>query len=113
MSKLANKNKNTSLKLTTFSLVAALLFSLSADVIHFFSHSDHDYCTETGTLHFHQVDLECGIYDFQLTPVLSFTETKTKPPFISNFRTIFPPLEENFFNTTTFQIQLRGPPESA
>lgn len=112
MSKPVSKNTNPTLKLTAYSLVVALMFSFSAEALHLFSHSDHIHCTETGTTHFHQMDMECEIFDFHLTPVLSFFETIHKPQFISNFKTIFPPVEENLSNKTAFQVQLRGPPRS-
>ena len=105
-----NKNTNPTLKLTAYSLVVALLFSFSAEALHLFSHSDHIHCTETGTTHFHQMDMECEIFDFHLTPVLSFFETIHKPQFISNFKTIFPPVEEFYLDNLPFQYNLRGPP---
>lgn len=94
----------------SITMVLALLFPFSINALHLFSHGDHDHCTETGTTHFHQKEFDCELCDFHLTSVLHFS-TGTEINIIdSNFKTIFPPLEETFFDTTTLHFNLRGPP---
>lgn len=100
-------------KLTAIFLGVALLFSFSSQALHIFSHSDFEHCTETGTTHFHKLETGCDIFDFHITPVLSLSNHSIQPQIISNFKTIFPPVEDKITFTSTFQINLRGPPKSA
>lgn len=99
-------------KLTSILLVVALLFSFSSEALHIFSHSDFNHCTETGTTHIHQLNAECDVFDFHNTSVLSLSSHSVQPQIITNFKTIFPPVEAKFFFTATFHISLRGPPKS-
>ncbi|WP_339610570.1 hypothetical protein [uncultured Planktosalinus sp.] len=99
-------------KLTSIFLGVALLFSFSSEALHIFSHSDFNHCTETGTTHLHQLDAECDVFDFHITPVLSLSSHSIQPQTISNFKTIFPPVGDKLFFTATFHISLRGPPKS-
>tara|TARA_R110000850_G_scaffold277086_1_gene422530 strand:+ start:274004 stop:274288 length:285 start_codon:yes stop_codon:yes gene_type:complete len=94
-------------------MALALLFPFSVNAIHIFSHDDHNHCTETGTVHFHEKEIDCELCDFHLTTILHFSksnETNFYPP---NYKTIFPPLEEPFLKATTLYFNLRGPPVNA
>lgn len=107
------KETNISSKLTAIFLGVALLFSFSSEALHIFSHNDFEHCTETGTTHFHKTDTSCDVFDFHITPVLSLSSLSLQPQTISNFKTIFPPVEDKLFFTATFHISLRGPPINA
>ncbi len=100
-------------KLTAIFLGFALLFSFSSQALHIFSHGDLVHCTETGPTHFHKLETDCDVFDFQLTPVLTLLVHTFQPQSESNFKTIFPPVEDKVFFTATFHISLRGPPLSA
>lgn len=100
-------------KLTAIFLGVALLFSFSSQALHIFTHKDFTHCTETGTAHFHKLEIGCDVFDFHLTPVLSLVSKITQPALLPNFKTIFPPVEDNLFFTEIFHYSLRGPPKSA
>jgi len=107
------KETKISSKLTAILLGVALLFSFSSEALHIFSHSDFEHCTETGTTHLHQLNTECDVFDFHITPVLSLSTSGIQSQTISNFKTIFPPVEDKLFFIATIHINLRGPPKSA
>lgn len=102
--------KNNGIKVWSLTMTLALLFPFSVNALHIFSHDGHEHCTETGTVHFHEKELDCELCDFHLTSVLHFAAGSEITIFSSNFKTIFPPIEETFFNTTTLHFNLRGPP---
>ena len=107
------KETKISTKLTAIFLGIALLFSFSSQALHIFSHSDIIHCTEIGTTHYHKLETDCDVFDFQLTPVLTLLDHTFQPQSESNFKTIFPPVEDRVFFTASLHISLRGPPLSA
>lgn len=97
-------------KFSAIVLALALLFPFTTEALHILNHHGHEHCTDTSTTHFHKHDLECEIFDFHLTTVVSINNDNLKQPVFSNFKTIFPPTEEFFLDKVSFQVQLRGPP---
>lgn len=110
MSKPANKNTNTSFKFTAFTLVVALLFSFSADALHFLGHGDHDHCSDHTTTHFHKDEFDCKIFDFKFSSTVDFKSFENQSPIYNNYN-----LTENSYQVFYYQIYLsknfnRGPP---
>jgi hypothetical protein len=86
MSKQVNRNTNTSFKFTAYTLVVALLFSLSTDALHFISHSDHIHCDDYSTTHFHKHEFECEIFDFKFSVAASFLVFEKQPLITNNYK---------------------------
>lgn len=93
-------------------MALALLFPFSANALHLLGHGEHTHCTETGTVHFHEKEVDCELCDFHITSVLHFSNNIERNFFSQNYKTIFPPLEDSFLNTTPLHLNLRGPPAS-
>src|SRR5690606_16953101 len=104
-----NKTKK-SFKLSAVLLALALLFPFTTEALHILNHHGHEHCTENTTTHFHKHQYECEIFDFHITTVVSIQSDNLKPPVFSNFKTIFPPVEEFYLDNVSFQYHLRGPP---
>lgn len=99
-------------KLFALLLTVALLLPFTTEALHLLAHNNHIHCTETGTTHFHQQDLECELFDFQLSTVFQLFTFDSEERQALNFKTIFPSVEE-FYSSFFFVIpKLRGPPLS-
>jgi hypothetical protein len=107
------KETNKTFKLSAILLALALLFPFTTEALHILNHHGHQHCTDNTTTHFHKHEFDCEIFDFHLTTVVNLTNDNFNPPVFSNYKTIFPHVEEFFLDKVFFQYHLRGPPHCA
>ncbi|GGD92952.1 hypothetical protein [Planktosalinus lacus] len=100
-------------KVTALLLTIALLLPFTTEALHLIAHNNHIHCTETGTTHFHQQELECDLFDFQLSTVFHLFIFESEEQQSLNFKSIFPSIEDYYFNSFFITPHLRGPPVNA
>ena len=53
-------------RITTIIIVACLLLPIGVKSAHVFSHHEHEVCIDENQPHFHEIDMDCEFYKFNL-----------------------------------------------
>ena len=61
-----NYKQHITFRITTIIIVACLLLPIGVKVAHVFSHHEHEVCIGENQSHFHEIDMDCEFYKFNL-----------------------------------------------
>jgi hypothetical protein len=61
-----NYKLHITLRITTIIIVACLLLPTGIKISHVFSHHEHEVCIGENQSHFHEIDMDCEFYKFNL-----------------------------------------------
>ncbi|GAA4269634.1 hypothetical protein [Hyunsoonleella aestuarii] len=93
-------------------IIVLALFAPSVDkFVHTFSHHEHKVCNGDETTHFHEVDLDCEFYKFQLNK--NFTISKGNTDFLV-LQEEYKEIVSQYLFLSDYQrlhFSLRGPPQ--
>lgn len=62
-----NYKQHISLRITTIIIVACLLLPTGIKISHVLSDHDHEVCIGKNQSHFHEIDMDCEFYKFNLS----------------------------------------------
>lgn len=87
-----------------------LLFPSAVKLAHFFANHQHIYCDHYTDSHFHQKALDCDLFQFQQTPLLSLDLFSFEPFREEITNTGFLPIYCFLSEYQKLPFALRGPP---
>ena len=90
-------------------LTLVLLLPYVGSFLHLFEDHEHETC-DISTVHFHQVDLDCDIFDYYFTPKIEISNSILYYDFTIFNKLNFSISSRLFFESPINPYLLRGPP---
>ena len=104
---------NTALKHIALTLCLVVAFPSILSLQHALDQHDHKSCENPTAVHFHEKQIDCSLYKFQLSPIIAVTPVDFEVNDIVVYQTAS-------FNSTSIQVErslalwhLRGPPSDS
>ena len=90
-------------------LTFVLVFPYGGSFLHLFEDHEHKTC-EINSIHFHQVDIECDVFDYYFTPKIQDSNSIFCYELIVHDELNICPRPQLYFHSLNNPYFLRGPP---
>ena len=90
-------------------LTFILVFPYGGSFLHLFEDHEHKTC-EINSIHFHQVDIECDVFDYYFTPKIQNSNNKFYCELNLYNKSKIHLRSELYFHSLNYPYFLRGPP---